>query len=340
MPQQRINPKMLTLARESRGILQNELASSASLTQGTLSRLEGQQLLIQPDLLKKLSKILDYPETLFFQMGDIVPPILSFYRRTGVPQKILNQIDAKVNILRLAIEKLTTEPHFDFNNLGELTPEQAASHIRKVWKVGEGPVENLVELLESKGFLVLGFDFETDLLDSRPTMTTNRRPILIFNSTLLGDRQRFTLARELGHILLHVFNVIKDPVSIGHEAKVFAAEFLMPKREITKDYQGDVDIDQLARLKLKWKTSMQALLFRANDLGIITDNQKRYIITQFTQRGIKRREPPELDVPVEFPLLVQNLVTDYQTRKKLNQRQLEDALNVSTDELNILLQRS
>jgi Zn-dependent peptidase ImmA (M78 family) len=339
MSQRRINPKMLTLARESRGILQNELALSASLTQGTLSRLESQQLLIQPDLLKRLSKILDYPETLFFQPGNTLPPILSFYRKTGVPQKILTKIDARVNILRLAIEKVVEESKLDFTALGALSPEQAASHIRKIWKIHDGPIENLVDLLEDKGFLTLGFDFETDLLDSRPTLTATRCPILIYNNTLLGDRQRFTLARELGHFVLHVFNAIKDPSSIGHEAKVFAAELLMPKKEILKDYQEDIDIEQLARLKIKWKVSMQALLFRANDLGVISDNQKRYILTQFTQRGIKRREPAELDVKIEEPHLIKKVIKEYQSRNKLNEDQLEKDLNISDDELKILLQK-
>ncbi|MBL0267161.1 MAG: hypothetical protein IPP99_00340 [Chitinophagaceae bacterium] len=67
----------------------------------------------------------------------------------------------------------------------------------------------------------------------------------------------------------------------------------------------------LGELKRKWKVSMIALLYRADDLGLLTPNQKRYLVQQFNQQNIRRREPQELDIPKENPKLMRRLLADY-----------------------------
>ena len=61
------NPKLLTLARETRGITQSQLAKSISnLTQGNLSRMEKGILVIPEDTLKNIADYLNYPSSFFF----------------------------------------------------------------------------------------------------------------------------------------------------------------------------------------------------------------------------------------------------------------------------------
>ena len=46
---------------------------------------------------------------------------------------------------------------------------------------------------------------------------------------------------------------------------------------------------------------MQALLMRAEGLGILTPNQARHLWQQLSKRGWKTAEPPELDFAPEQP---------------------------------------
>lgn len=301
-----MNPQILVLARESRGISQVELAQRSAIAQGTLSKLERHELESSASQIRKFSKILNYPDALLRMSGSELPPFLSYRRKTKVPQKVLKQIDASINIYRLLIEKVLQGAPLNFTLPDVSTnPEQVASEVRKHLLMGEGPVDNMVQVLESLSIMVMSIDFNAIALDSRPILTQARQPIVVVNNQLLGDRLRYTLAFELGHILMHMSELHpgEDDV-LRHRANLFAAEFLMPRQAIVQEFDQDVTIELLAQLKKKWKVSMQALLFRANTLGKITDNQKRYLLTQFQQRGIKKREPPELDVIIEKPALL------------------------------------
>jgi Zn-dependent peptidase ImmA (M78 family) len=77
---------------------------------------------------------------------------------------------------------------------------------------------------------------------------------------------------------------------------------------------------------------MQALLYRANDIGVITDNQKRYLINQFNSMNIRRREPAELDIPRENPMKLRDMITNYKNKQKLNVKQLALFFNSNEDE--------
>ncbi|HAY71099.1 MAG TPA: hypothetical protein DCX89_04355 [Saprospirales bacterium] len=119
---------------------------------------------------------------------------------------------------------------------------------------------------------------------------------------------------------------------ISHEANLFAAEFLMPEKDIAKDLENGLTIDTLAMLKKKWKCSMISLVYRANDLELITENQKRYLEKQFNQMKIRKREPVELDIPREQPKLLRDIITKYRQRQKLSVKQLAEFFNLNEND--------
>lgn len=110
------------------------------------------------------------------------------------------------------------------------------------------------------------------------------------NTSHARVRQRFTIAHELGHMLLHeqgevhvdrkfhvklrnnVSSQGMDPEEV--EANVFAAEVLMPKRFIDHDLRGIGDVDLLDTevidgLAERYNVSTQAIMFRLAALGYI-----------------------------------------------------------------------
>lgn len=329
---------MITVARESRGFSQLELAEKLNLSPSNLSRMEQDFIEVGENHLKSISTILNYPEEFFYQEGETLPPALALRKRNVVAQKIMLPIEAQVNIYRLNVEKLLKAigqpeinlPVLDIEKLG--SPAEAARKLRKLWKIEKGAINNLTQVLEDNGLFLINFDFNTERVDGMSILADGKFPIVFSNKRSLGDRQRFTLAYELGHLVMHLQTNPSFTRDISHEANEFAAEFLMPEKDIKGDFKDGVNLNVLADLKRKWKLSMQALLYRANDIGVITDNQKRYLINQFNSMNIRRREPAELDIPRENSMKLRDLITNYKNKQKLNVKQLALFFNSNEDE--------
>ena len=108
-----------------------------------------------------------------------------------------------------------------------------AQSIRQLWLLPRGPVDDVTSLLETAGVIVIGFDFGTDLCDGFSQHGSDNLPPIIFTNTRQPkDRLRFSLVHELGHIVMHR---LPNP-NMEAEANRFAAEFLMPTSDITKDF--------------------------------------------------------------------------------------------------------
>ena len=334
----KLNPKMLTVARESRGLNQAELAEKVNLSASNISRMEQDFIEITPSNFNLIAGVLNYPEEFFYLAGENLPPALALRKRNIVAQKIMVPIEAQVNIYRLNVEKLITAinypeislPVLDIEKLG--SPAEAARKLRKLWKIEKGAINNLTQVLEDNGLFLINFDFNTDRVDGMSILANGKFPVVFSNKRSLGDRQRFTLAYELGHLVMHLQTNPSFTRDISHEANEFAAEFLMPEKDIKGDFKDGVNINVLADLKRKWKVSMQALLYRANDIGVITDNQKRYLVNVFNSMNIRRREPAELDIPRENPKKLRDMITNYKNKQKLNVKQLALFFNSNEEE--------
>lgn len=333
----KLNPQMLILARESRGINQMALATKLSISDSKLNSVEKNAQTLTDEVVKKMSGLLKYPVDFFFQEGEaFLPMSLNYRKRDHVSAKLMLPLEANINLYRLHIEILSQKIKLPTADIPVLdlkkyeTIEQVAKQLRKQWKIPNGTVENLTELLEENGIIVISFDFGTERVDSRTILTKDKQPIIVVNKLHLADRQRFSLAYELGHLVMHAFTMPSFERDISHEANVFAAGLLMPESEIKKDFSVEkgISIPLLAELKRKWKVSMQALLFRAADLGFLTGNQKRYLLQQFNTLKIRRREPPELDFPKEKPRLLRDLITKYKNAHQFSLKEIAEQFHL------------
>ncbi|MCD6068898.1 MAG: ImmA/IrrE family metallo-endopeptidase [Bacteroidetes bacterium] len=327
---------MLALAREGRGYSQSELAEICGTSRSSISKYEQESLQLSVDIVKGILQLLKFPEALLGVTAELLPPAM-YRKRDNVPAKLMTQIDAFINLYVLGIRKLLLAIQYQQPTLPLLpvletgSAQESARRLRKVWKLPAGVIANLTEVLEAQGILTLGVDFGTERVDSRSILIDDKFPVIFYNKKLLGDRLRFTLAYELGHLVMHT-RIPLTHFDNSHEANVFAAELLMPEKEISKDLSADIDIDLLAQLKSKWAVSMQSLLFRAQDLNIITDNQKRYVINRFNQLKIRKREPMELDIKVERGQLLRNLITKYRVKQRMNLSQIAEFFYLNEEE--------
>jgi Zn-dependent peptidase ImmA (M78 family)/DNA-binding XRE family transcriptional regulator len=329
---QSINGQMITLARETRGITQRALADHLSLTQATISRYESGWAEIPSDIVRRMAIFLGRPESFFFWNERLYGASCLYHRRKQrITQRDLNKIHAQVNLLRIQASRLmqftniTSDYQFhrlDMRRLG--SPEEAARRIRQLWQLPTGPIRSVVNCIESAGGVVFRCAFGSDQVDgiSQWPLDAPDIPAVFFVSEAApGDRERWTLAHEIGHIVMHHLPT-DDPEA---EANRFAAEFLMPTDEICGELRG-LSLPIAAALKNHWKVSMQAIIRWAHMLGRITRNQYEYLFKQMGARGYRTCEPV-LIVPEE-PTLLGEVLNVHRRASGATIRELSDYLGL------------
>jgi len=334
-----INPEMVTLARESRGLTQKELADLLSLSPGWLSRVEAGLRSVQEPYLRKLSDTLFYPVSFFTQKQPICAPTVTevFHRkRQSVTEKTLNRIHAQVNIRTMHLSKMMQGVDIGDVDIRPIElndfdgkAKDVALIVRAAWKLPHGPVANLIEVIERARGTVVPFDFGVRDIDAISRWPIGMAPLFFVNANSPMDRLRFTLAHELGHIIMHQNSI--DP-NMEHQADQFAAEFLIPEREI-RPYLVNLSLDKLAVLKPYWKVSMAALLKRAADLNAITPRHARTLWMNMGKAGYRLREPVELGIPREQPTLLKEIIHVYLADLDYSVQELGELLQLFEEEL-------
>ncbi len=293
-------PEMLTLARESRGYTRTELARRAGYSHTTVSRIENGLVPLTENHVRALAVALDYPETFFSQRDTIwgLGSSFLFHRmRQSMGVNALRRIEAEVNIARIRIERLLRGLDYEYPN--ELvtyevrtdgTPEQIARMVRAGWRLPAGPLANLTGAIEAAGGIVLRYPFGEHKVDGLSLWVTPTPPLFFLNDRAPGDRTRWTLAHELGHMVMHrnVYPEIED------EADRFASELLMPAAEIRGELRA-LTLAKAAALKVRWRVSIQALVRRAKDLGTITPGKYKSLCVQISRAGMRTNEPNPIE---------------------------------------------
>jgi Zn-dependent peptidase ImmA (M78 family)/DNA-binding XRE family transcriptional regulator len=326
-----VNPALITLARESRGWTQGDLAKVIRATQGTVSKYELGLNPVPEYHLREIARALNYEVAFFEQQGLLVGLGGDFlYRkRAKLSAKAQRRVEAEANIRRMQVTRLLRgaslpEPHpFPVIPLDEVAgrPEKAAQEARRALRVPQGPIRHLTRVLENAGAIVFTIDFGTDLIDGTNIRMPGLPPLLFLNANVPGERHRFNLAHELGHAVMHFSTALGgDP---EEEANAFAQEFLMPKAEIRSDLRN-LDLTAALRLKRVWGASMAAIIRRARDLRQITPATYRRMCTQMGVHGMRTREPEPLEF--ERPETFEKLLEVHRTQLGFSEEQMRGVL--------------
>jgi len=179
--------------------------------------------------------------------------------------------------------------------------EDLARRIRKEWQLGLDPIESVVEALEDRGAFVYSIGANAKFYGlsgwSSFGKASDRIPVLVTTNTVSGERQRFNLAHELGHLLTNSETIDEERV-----ANRFAASFLAPDvvawRELGRS-RSCITFDELAILKKKYGLSIQAWLVRASDLGIVSKTWVQNAMATIRRRGWHKQEPGDRIQPEE-----------------------------------------
>jgi Zn-dependent peptidase ImmA (M78 family) len=332
------NNDILKLLRKSRNLSQNEICNYLELSQGNYSKIE-QGLMEPPEsFVQQTASFFGVDNSFFSQSEEYYSPVNPYHRsRSTLQIGDRDRVEAIANIYRIHLKKLLEAVEIVYNFMpvpisDSLPPEEIARLTRRNLRLPNGPISNLTKLLEDNGVLVITYDFETEALDGFTIHgAKDVLPVIYFNSMFPGERIRLTLAHELGHLIMHC--QIQENRDIEKEAFAFAAEFLMPAKDIMQDLRYintmKLNVETLLRLKRKWKVSMNALLKRAEDLNVLTKNQTKYLWMQMSKNGFRTKEPYPMHI--EQPSLLKELINVYKNKLQYSTNDLSVLLKVTED---------
>lgn len=277
------------------------------------------------DVLIRLGRALGVKTEFFFRsQRTFVELSLPVYRkRSSVGEKELKALQARTKEQvekYLEVEQLFPEGRWTSANIRpenkRLVPsydevEKAAEQLRDEWRLGRDPIEHLTEVLEDHGIKVVMLE-AAHRFDGLSCFANDGIPVLVVRKGGPVDRLRFSLAHELGHLHLRHSGV----VTAEKAADRFAGAFLVPaeacRRELGNDRRS-LTFAELDLLKLKYGMSIQAWLYRARDLGIITESYHLGIIRRLKAAGEYSNELgtvllPDLEQSKRLELLVTQAV--------------------------------
>ncbi|MCE9636985.1 MAG: XRE family transcriptional regulator [Planctomycetes bacterium] len=303
------NPELLQLARVSRGLVQKELEQKTNIDQSYLSRFESGDMTPSSDHVDAIARALGYPARFFYGTeSPLRAGACLFHRKqASMPAMELKKLEAAVRLTRIHVGRLLDAaavsapfsfPHYDPAEVRR-DIEQIAELVRVAWKLPPGPIRDLVAVVERAGGVVVPMEFGTRRLSA--ICQSESPPIFCVNAAMPADRVRWTIAHEVGHLVMHE---VPSPEQ-ECEADQFAAAFLAPRRDVLSDLR-DLSIERAARLKPHWRMSMQALIRRAKDLQTISVSTYNRLMAQIGARKWRLVEPVE--IAREQPTLLAELI--------------------------------
>lgn len=338
------NVEMLRLARQRRGFQQTEAAKLLGIEQSQLSRMENGVLEAREDVLVRAAKLYEVPQSFFLQRVPVFGAPVSVHpmwrRKADVTTREMDCTIAELNVRVMHVRRFlegvgianTSDlPRLDIEDYAD--PARIASLVRAHWKVPSGPIRNLTSYVEKAGVLVAHSSLGGASISGVTFAVPALPPLIVLNADQPGDRMRFTLAHELGHLVMHKF----PGPNMEQEAHAFATALLMPTADVRPYFLGKkIDLSTLAALKPEWRVSMAALLMAAHRTGVIDDGRSKYLWKQMSVKGYRLREPPELDFEQESPTVLNSIVEMHMTALGYSRSDLAAILHCSTSDLETL----
>lgn len=330
---EKINHNLLELARTMRGLSQKEAASAIGISQGKLSKAELGVQELTSETLEKVSEVYRLPLSFFFSNEEKTPTThLHFRRKLTISRKSIDSFIAIIQFLKMAIDNLMKSFEFPEYSLPSIEvtdengPVEIAQEIRFLLKLQEAPIPNLTNVLENAGILILKFDFGVEQIDGVSTITDEGHRIIFLNSAQPPDKMRFSLAHELGHLIMHFEVKTNYPDEIENQAHAFASELLFPISQ-ARAYLPVFSFPTMLALKKKWGISMRAIAQKSKYFNLIDPESFRNLQKAFSKNGYTKKEPGF--VAPENPTIIHKAIDLFQSELDYTLEEVLEIMNIS-----------
>lgn len=333
------NPDMLIVAREAVGHTQGTLAKELGVSQAYISQVEHGLKVPSVEMIERFGVVLERPLGFFTQPGRrLGEGLVDFFhkKRQTLPAKPLRRAHATVNAVRLELDRLLetvdltgVQPLLNLVVGEDGSPETIATLVRSVWRAPSGPLQNLTAYVESLGVPVVVTDLSHRKLAAISVPLESGSHLIVLNGGLPASEQRFALAHELGHLVMH--SHLDELGELERDADRFAAELLMPESEIRHELRG-MRFRDLGTLKSRWRVSMAALIYRANTLRAVYEDEATLLYKALSaQPGGRLMEAGEF--PPEEPQLVKRVIDYFLNEASYTVDQLSAVMNMTSGRL-------
>lgn len=291
---------------------QEKLAYKAHVSTATISNIERGRVAPTTEQIVEIANAFGYSsEFLTAEMG-MLPTTRPWLRAYADASK--READARTAATTLAAEYVRSLRLKPLPNLvpiwtrsidGDDTIEDAAAEARHLAEIEpDAVVTNAMRAAERLGCIVLPLESELGRhlgmsvrADDMPIVSVAKS-----GSGVPGDRQRWTVAHELGHLVLHGNapppRNAQEARRMEDQAHRFAGAFLCPEDALVETLEGrPVTLNTLVDMKFMWGVAVKALVHRCETLGIIDPEHARSLYKQISARKWTKKEP--IHVPPE-----------------------------------------
>lgn len=247
---------------------------------------------------------------------------------------IQNEVANYLEVIELNKIKSNTKDIKSYicNNYEEI--ESISENFRRDYDLSiNQPISDLISVLENIGIVIIQIESNNDKFkdfDGLSEIVNNIPIIVILKPKEDGARQRFTIAHELGHLVLNLKNKNLDEEKACNR---FAGALLMPKNAVINEFgqsRGSISFFELKAFKKEYKVSMQAIIFRLKELNIISEYTNRRINILLNTYGFRKKEPIEIE-PEESKQLIK-LVHKLEINQIISLSKACELLGISANE--------
>lgn len=312
-----------------------------------ISKYEHDESMPSSDLLIRLADELGVsPEYLVGDTSFVMEDV-RFRKTSRASDKEVSQVKARVldylenyllleGILGLESVSWTNPANFPWPVYEMSEADHAARMLRDTWKLGLDPIQNLAEILEMQGIKVLFLNLVNvhGLTAFVRVSDGLSLPVLVVNENDRGERKRFTMAHELGHLMLDVIPYDLEEKAVNR----FAGALLIPAETLRVEVgkrRKNMGWKELFELKKIFGVSVQALTYRCKELGIISDRLFKYLFKEFSRRHW--RSPPYYEpfpINCERPVRFERLCERALSEDAISEAKAAELLGVSVFEMN------
>lgn len=332
-------------ARVAAGLSQREAAARADLSAMAISKFEQGQAVPTSSTLIRLARALNTRLEFFLRPITVTLGQPQYRKRASLSGKQLHQLEAQIlNQVERFIELLQLFPRppilpfsvppsipAQVDSLDAI--EDAADALRSAWALGLNALPSLSDTLEARGVLVLETAVDVSSKFDGLATSVAGYPVIVIGDQWPGDRQRFTIAHELGHLIL----AGRLPSTLDVEAACdrFAAAFLVPRASVVQslgEHRNFIAPRELLDLKHAFGLSIRAWVRRAHDVGVISAKTAATLFKTIAARGWNQLEPGD-PFPPEHPTLFERLIFHALTEDLISTSKASELLGISSFEL-------
>ena len=204
--------------------------------------------------------------------------------------------------------------------------ETLATKVRRHWGLGDGPIGNMVTLLEVNGISISGMN-----VDKKGSVSFTQKQSIDRNSRYLvclgNDRKSATIRNfDLAYELAYIVSIEAGIPSKKFSKEEFACAFLLPKETFFEDLAKAHELNDYVELKKKWIVPIYAMILRAYQLEVINYKKYMYLMREMEKQGWLKKEPLDDNIKATSPALLKKSVEMLIDNKIMSEATLVDNL--------------